>query len=146
MFEMSVNEVPGWSVLIVPRLIGVPVAATPGLVPHCDVLTVLALELELADAAALDVVPAAALLELELLLLHPASTPPTAMTATAASASRERRREYLFMCSAFSWLTAKYFPNGRRRCLQGKARCLLGWTKSTPFMAKRCFFALPLRY
>ena len=48
MFAMSVNEVPGWSVLIVPRLIGVPVAATPGLVPHVEVST--EPELPLADA------------------------------------------------------------------------------------------------
>jgi hypothetical protein len=38
MFAMSVNEVPGWSVLIVPRLIGVPDAATPGFGPHDEVL------------------------------------------------------------------------------------------------------------
>jgi len=56
-----------------------------------------------AGAAELDVVPAGALLELELELeLHPASTPPTARTVTAAPASRERRRENLFMWSAFS--------------------------------------------
>ena len=47
-----------------------------------------------------------------LLLLHPAITPPIAMTATAAAASRGRRREYLFMSSAFSWLTAKFIRNG----------------------------------
>ena len=40
MFGMSVNEVPGWLVTMAPSAIGVPVAATPGLVPHCDVLTV----------------------------------------------------------------------------------------------------------
>src|SRR6516165_10936268 len=39
MFGMSVNDVPGWLVAIAPRGIGVPVAAAPGLVPHCDVLT-----------------------------------------------------------------------------------------------------------
>ena len=39
MFEMSVNEVPGWLVTMTPSGIGVPVAAAPGLVPHCDVLT-----------------------------------------------------------------------------------------------------------
>jgi hypothetical protein len=122
MFAMSVKLVPGWSVTIPPRLIGVPVAATPGLVPHCEVLAAagpLELELVAGVAAALDVDPAAGLLELELLLLHPARTPPAAITATAAPASRERRRECLFMCSAFSWLTAKYFPNGRRRAHAG---------------------------
>jgi len=40
---MSVNEVPGWLVAMAPSGIGVPVAACPGLVPHCDVLTVDAL-------------------------------------------------------------------------------------------------------
>src|SRR5215472_837104 len=40
MFGMSVNEVPGWSVTIAPSGIGVPVAFTPGLGPHCDVLAV----------------------------------------------------------------------------------------------------------
>jgi hypothetical protein len=34
---MSVNEVPGWLVTIPPSGIGVPVALTPGLLPHCDV-------------------------------------------------------------------------------------------------------------
>ena len=40
MFAMSVKAVPGWLVSIAPSGIGVPVAATPGLVPHGDVLTV----------------------------------------------------------------------------------------------------------
>jgi hypothetical protein len=100
MFAMSAKLVPVWSVTIEPRLIGVPEAATPGLVPQDEVLTA-ALELELdGAAAALEVLPVAALLELELLLLllHPARTPPTAMTATAAAASDERRCSCLFMC------------------------------------------------
>jgi hypothetical protein len=70
------------------------------LVPHDEVLT--APELGLDDdgaAAALEVAPVAALLELELLLLlHPAITPPIAMTATAAAARDERRGSCLFMC------------------------------------------------
>src|SRR5216683_2538479 len=40
MFGISVNEVPGWLVAMAPSAIGVPVAAWPGLVPHCDVSTV----------------------------------------------------------------------------------------------------------
>src|SRR5437588_11629033 len=40
MFAMSVNEVPGWLVTIPPSGIGVPVAFTPGLLPHCEVCTV----------------------------------------------------------------------------------------------------------
>ena len=101
---MSVKLACGESVTIEPRLIGVPLAATPGLVPHDDVAT--AVELA-AGAALLELLLAGALLELELeleleLLLHPARTPPTARTATAAPASRERRAENLSMWSAFS--------------------------------------------
>lgn len=114
MFEMSVNEVPGWSVLIVPRLIGVPVAATPGLVPQEEVLTAE----ELAVGELLELVAGALELELELeleLLLHPASTP-IAIAASAAPVTRDLGREYLFMCSAFSWLQQFFLPNGRWRC------------------------------
>src|SRR5215469_11224616 len=39
MFAMSAKLVPVWSVTIEPRLIGVPVAATPGFVPHDEVWT-----------------------------------------------------------------------------------------------------------
>jgi len=102
MFAMSVKLAAGESVTIEPRLIGVPLAATPGLVPHDDVAD--AVELA-AGAALLELLLAGALLELELeleLLLHPARTPPTARTATAAPASRERRAENLSMWSAFS--------------------------------------------
>ena len=84
MFGMSVNDVPGWLVAIAPRGIGVPVAATPGLVPHCDVLTV-----ELPDVlVALGVLPLPLPLPLVvlLLLLHPAaaSNPITATRPTTA--------------------------------------------------------------
>jgi len=100
MFGMSVKSVPGCWVAIAPRLIGVPLAATPGLVPHDDVAD--AVELA-AGAALLELLLAGALLELELeLLLHPARTPLAARTATAAPASRERRAENLSMWSAFS--------------------------------------------
>jgi hypothetical protein len=112
MFDMSVNEVPGWSVLIVPRLIGVPVAATPGLVPHEDVETVPpppeepdAEEAPLA-AGALDAAEPPPVLELEL-ELHAARTPSDS-AAAAAAAARVRQWTDLFMCSAFSWLTASH--------------------------------------
>jgi hypothetical protein len=118
MFAMSVKLVPVWSVTMPPSGIGVPVAATPGLVPHEEVL-VAAAEPVL-DAEALEPPPAALELELELELLHPASTP-SAITATAAPATRERRREYLFMSSAFSW-PKRIFPNGRGRCLLANGR------------------------
>ena len=55
MFGMSVNDVPGWLVAMAPSAIGVPVAATPGLVPHCDVLTADVL----AELLALDVLAGA---------------------------------------------------------------------------------------
>ena len=77
MFEMSVNDVPGWLVTITPRLIGVPVAATPGLVPHCDVFTV----------AVLGLLLGVLLVELLLLLLlqpAAASIPATATNPTTA--------------------------------------------------------------
>ncbi|HTB54032.1 MAG TPA: hypothetical protein VK719_02165, partial [Trebonia sp.] len=50
MFSMSLKSVPFCFVLIAPMLIGVPVAATPGLVPQAEVLVVAALELLEADA------------------------------------------------------------------------------------------------
>jgi hypothetical protein len=72
MFGMSVNEVPGWLVAMAPSGIGVPVAATPGLVPQLDVLTVAALaELDEPPAGVVDD-PVAVLLLL-LLLLQPAA-------------------------------------------------------------------------
>jgi len=76
MLAMSANDVPGWLVTIPPSGIGVPVAFTPGLVPHCDVLT----------AELLGVLLAAGLLLDE--LLHPAaiSIPITAASAAAARA------------------------------------------------------------
>jgi hypothetical protein len=94
MFGMSVNEVPGWSVAMAPRLMGVPVALTPGLVPHCEVLVVpvpVLLDDDPDGDAALDVEPPDAVLELLELELHPASTPPTARTEASAAASRHRR-------------------------------------------------------
>jgi hypothetical protein len=110
-----------------PSGIGVPVAATPGLVPHDEVLVVDAPVLGLALVVAGALLEAAEVgveVELLLLLLHPAITPPIAMAATAAAASRGCRRECLFMSSAFSWLTANLIPNGPGRCVaSGSARC-----------------------
>ena len=75
---MSVNEVPGWLVTIPPRAMGVPVALTPGLVPHCDVLIVVP---ELAVGLLVGLLLAELLLPLE----HPASaTIPTTVSATVA--------------------------------------------------------------
>jgi hypothetical protein len=83
MFGPSLKSVPGCLVSIVPMLIGVPVALTPGLGPHLEVSAEPPLEApELLDE--LDPPPLAALL-LELLLLpHPAriATPTMAAKAT----------------------------------------------------------------
>jgi hypothetical protein len=95
-------------VSIAPMLIGVPVAATPGLVPHEDVETVLAVDELDADgdeaagleAAALVAVEADVVEELEL-ELQPARTP-SATAATTAAAVRVLPWNGLFMCSAFS--------------------------------------------
>jgi hypothetical protein len=111
MFSMSLKSVPGCLVLIAPMLIGVPVAATPGLVPHDDAETVpVAVPDELddeADAAdEADELAGAVLLELEL-ELHAARTP-SDRAAAAAAAVRVRQWTDLFMCSAFSWLTASH--------------------------------------
>jgi hypothetical protein len=92
MFSMSLKSVPGCLVLIAPMLIGVPVAATPGLVPQADVEVVVppAEELDAEEAAllaagALDDA-AALLLELELELeLHAARTPSDSAATTAAA-------------------------------------------------------------
>jgi hypothetical protein len=92
--------------LIAPMLIGVPVAATPGLVPQDDVeVAPLAEEAALLAAGPLDEA-GAPLLELEL-ELHAARTPSDS-AATAAAAVRVRQWTDLFMCSAFSWLTASH--------------------------------------
>jgi hypothetical protein len=94
MFGPSLKSVPGCLVSIVPMGIGVPVALTPGLGPHDDVLLEppleplepeLALELEPPDPPE----PALAPVLLLLLLPQPAST--TAPTS-AASAMIVRRR------------------------------------------------------
>jgi hypothetical protein len=92
MFGPSLKSVPGCLVSIVPMLIGVPVAFTPGCVPQVEVLAappllLLALALVLLLALALVALPP--VLELLLLLPHPASTT-TAMTAASTKLSRTR--------------------------------------------------------
>jgi hypothetical protein len=91
MFGPSLKSVPGCLVSIVPMLIGVPVALTPGFGPHDDVL--------LEVAAVLAVVPAVVALDatlellalLELLLLLPQAASSSAPTS-AASATLARTR------------------------------------------------------
>jgi len=67
-----VNDVPGWLVAMLPSAIGVPVAATPGLVPHCDVLTAAVLGVPEAVDVLAGVLAEPAVLLL-LLLLQPAA-------------------------------------------------------------------------
>jgi hypothetical protein len=94
MFSMSLKSVPGCLVLIAPMLIGVPVAATPGLVPQEDVEVVPAVAEFAPVAAALLAAGAldddAPLPELELEELHAARTPSDS-AATAAAAVRVRQ-------------------------------------------------------
>jgi hypothetical protein len=111
MFAMSAKLVPVWSVTMLPSGIGVPVAATPGLVPQAEVLVVVAL-LE-ADADEL-LAAGGELLELDELELLQAARTPSEIAASVASTIRERLPGCLFMCSAFSWLTAKYSPERTR--------------------------------
>jgi hypothetical protein len=88
---MSVKSVPGCLVLIVPRLIGVPVAATPALLPQ-DEVPVEALALLLAVVLALDEPPAALLLALLLLLLLLPPQPAKNRQITAPKARLGRKR------------------------------------------------------
>ena len=91
MFAMSAKLVPVWSVTIEPRLIGVPDAAWPGLVPHCDVLTVDVL----AELVALDELAGALALELELEL--ELELQPAAAIATAAASTIVLRADSTFI-------------------------------------------------
>jgi hypothetical protein len=96
MFGPSLKSVPGCLVSIVPMLIGVPVALTPGFGPHDDVsldpvlalAVVLELELELELDAPL--LPVAAALEVLLLLLPHAASSAAATTAAKAMPRRTR--------------------------------------------------------
>ena len=99
MVAMSAKLVPVWSVTMPPSGIGVPVAATPGLVPQAEVLVVLAL-LE-ADADEL-LEAGGELLELDELELLQAARTPSESAASVASSIRVRLPGCLFMCSAFS--------------------------------------------
>src|SRR5690348_14381172 len=83
MFGMSVKLVPGWLVAMAPSAIGVPVALTPGLLPHCEVSTVAA------PAALLDADPAGVVAPVLVapgeMLLQPAAPPAPIWVRTAAT-------------------------------------------------------------
>ena len=89
---MSVKSVPGCLVLIVPRLIGVPVAATPALLPQDEVPVEALALLLLAVVLALDEPPAALLLALLLLLLLLLPQPAKNRQITAPKARLGRKR------------------------------------------------------
>ena len=96
MFAMSVNDVPGWLVTMPPSTIGVPVAATPGLVPHVEVSTVPAAAVDVALGVLLVVGLVVLLVVLLPLLLHPA-----AAMATAASTIALRAFNFLIRSHPF---------------------------------------------
>jgi hypothetical protein len=91
MFGPSLKSVPGCLVSIVPMLIGVPVAFTPGLGPHDEVSVDALVLLELLDELELPpLLAAGALLVLLLLLPHPARIAATPKTAASAIHRRAR--------------------------------------------------------
>jgi hypothetical protein len=91
MFGPSLKSVPGCLVSIVPILIGVPVAATPGFGPHFDVSADALPELEPLELDdAVDPPPLAAP-PLELLLLLPHAANSTAPMTIARAMPRRTR-------------------------------------------------------
>jgi hypothetical protein len=91
MFGPSLKSVPGCLVSIVPILIGVPVAATPGFGPHLDVSVDAVLELLPELDPALDPpLLAAPPFELLLLLLPHAANSTAPMTIARAMPRRTR--------------------------------------------------------
>src|SRR5437879_5299867 len=107
MFGPSLKSVPGCLVSIVPMLIGVPVAFTPGFGPHFDVSTE-PLALLLALELLLLLPPPAAALLLELLLLpHPTRT---IMPSTATSTKPRRTRAEWWYILTLSSPQRRYDP------------------------------------
>jgi len=92
MFGPSLKSVPGCLVSIVPMLIGVPVAATPGFGPHEDVLVDALLGLAAAAVVALELAALDVALEalLELLLLPQAASISTPTSAARTPYARTR--------------------------------------------------------
>jgi len=85
-------------VAMAPSAIGVPVAATPGLLPHCDVLTAAVPGVaDVADVAGVaGVVDVAAGALVELLLLQPAAA--RAIAASTIVLRADRAGISLFIC------------------------------------------------
>jgi hypothetical protein len=93
-----VKSVPGCFVLIVPRRIGDPVAALPGVGPHDEMSTLLVPppELVLEPAEVELCAPPLLLLELLLLLPHPTSSNRSPAIAARAIHDRDRERRCIF--------------------------------------------------
>jgi hypothetical protein len=135
-------------------LIGVPVAATPGLVPHDEVETVLAgAELDDAgdEAAALDAGALAAELELlEELELQPARTP----SATAARTAAAVEGSIHVFCLLLTIRKSHCLPNGRvSPHFQGMCSAQGGRQKKPPLTSQQvngaslhCFALFALRF
>src|ERR1700755_1498087 len=118
MLGPSLKSVPGCLVSMVPMLIGEPVAATPGLVPHDEMLTLAVLPL---PAAALDVLaePLPAALELLLPLLpRPAraTRASSASMAPTASSARDRGTTYLMLTALLSSKVCGRTSRSARSC------------------------------
>jgi hypothetical protein len=95
MLAMSVKSVPGCLVTIVPSVIGVPVAAVPGLGPHDDVL-VDALVVALVVVAEVDEAAGAAALVVVVVLelLPQPATKTTPRTAASGRPTRTRGKSW----------------------------------------------------
>src|SRR5216683_4811096 len=126
MFPISVNDVPGWLVTIPPSAIGVPVAATPGLVPHCDVLTAAAPD----EAGAVVVAGVLA----DLVLLH-AARPIIPIAATSAPTARTRGTYWYIVIDTHLPAVSSGDPFVPAPPAAATVRC---YTKSALFTGRPC--------
>jgi hypothetical protein len=128
MLGPSLKSVPGCLVSIVPIGIGVPVAATPGFLPHAEVLDeLLALALVLV-LVALDPPLAALPALVVLLLLLPHAARSIAAPTSAASANARRRSPWRSLLTSVLLLEMDYVESapvwrgadviGARTCMQ----------------------------
>ena len=97
-------------VSIAPMLIGVPVATTPGLVPHADVVVALVVLVDeaVAELVADVLVVGVVVLDVDDDELQAPRTP-SETAARTATPTRVRQWTDLFICSAFSLANSEYF-------------------------------------
>jgi hypothetical protein len=117
MFAMSVKDVPGWSVTMLPSAIGVPVALTPGLVPQSEVVTAVEVGVGL-------LLPVLGLLG-ELPQPASAKAAPATTAMNALPALMDTAREIL-TCLHLRVVTAKEFASpgkGEQMLERGRQRC-----------------------